>query len=501
VQQLQFANMSKSYAGVPALQDVTLDLQAGRVHALMGENGAGKSTLIKLVAGVVQADNAKITCDGEPVTLRTAADAHQAGYRIIHQELNVVPPVSVAENILIGRTLPRRFGFLVNWKMTRKLARDALAFLGANHIDVRAAASELSAGDKMLMKIASAFVTEDGVEPVLFILDEPTAALSGQEAEMLFVVIERLKKRGAAILYVSHRLDEVLSICDDVTVLRDGVHVSTMPVNETSKSDIIQDMTGRAVKDSYPARKTRETTNATVQLNEVNTAHLQDINFSLNAGEVLGIAGLEHAGQEHLMRLFLGLEQCKSGRALFDNKPLPASPPQAWSAGIAHIPRERRTQGLMLDMPIRSNIVLPHLKRYGVRASSRQETVHTVAMADRVKLKYNGPEQQVGTLSGGNQQKVVFARALFGNPKLLLLEDPTRGVDVGAKWDIYELVRELTANGCTVILASTDLPELLGMCDRILILQDGRQTHLLDRGTLTPAELVAHYYTAEPVAA
>jgi len=372
-----------------------------------------------------------------------------------------------------------------------------LEFLGANHIDVKAFAGSLPPGDKMLIKIAAALVTEEGAEAVLYVLDEPTAALTEQESEMLFTVIERLRDSGSAVLYVSHRMDEVLRICDHVTVLRDGKHVSTSPVADTSMDVLIRDMTGREVRAAYPPRNMTFGSNTVATLNGVRTPHLQNLNFELNEGEILGVAGLAEAGQSELLRLFMGLEPLLSGTGKYAGRSLPNSPADAWARHIAYIPRERRGDALMLDMPIRSNIVLPHLGRYGAKANKKTEAVDAAALASKVRLKYERLDQPVAQLSGGNQQKVVFARALFGNPQLLLLEEPTRGVDVGAKYDIYMLVRELSAKGCAVILTSTDLPEILGMCDRILVLQEGRQEHLLEAEHLTSANLLSYFYQSE----
>lgn len=494
--QLSISHMTKRFGATLALEDVSLTLTGGRIHALMGENGAGKSTLIKLLAGVTPADTMTVEIDGTGVEVRSATDAHSAGFRFIHQELNIVPQITVAENILLGRTLPRRFGFAVDWKAVRGLAYAALDLLGATDIDLNAMAGDLPPGDQMLIKIAAALVAEEGQAARLYVLDEPTAALTGEESEKLFAVIERLKNRGAAILYVSHRMDEVMALCDDITVLRDGRHVMTCPIAETSKPKIIKEMTGKDVADAYPARTSAvgETIVAKVK---GNSKKLRDLDFQIRAGEILGIAGLAEAGQTDLTRLFLGLDKMTSGSAQLLGAGLPKSPSQAWERGIAHIPRERRTEGLMLDMMIRSNIVLPHLT--GVSARSRTETRDAVAMGDKVRLKSDGPAQPVGQLSGGNQQKTVFARALMGNPKLLLLEDPTRGVDVGAKWEIYQLARDLSADGCAVILTSSDLPEVLGMCDRVLVMGNHRQTHNLD-AKMTPADLVAHFYEPESTA-
>ncbi|TKW68031.1 MAG: sugar ABC transporter ATP-binding protein [Paracoccus denitrificans] len=490
---LTFAQMSKSFGGVRALDDVTLRLRGGRVHALMGENGAGKSTLIKLIAGVTRADGLAVRLDGQAVPLNGADDAHRAGFRFIHQELNIVPQLSVAENILLSHAYPRRFGIVVDWPQVRARAQAALERLGAGHIDVKAPAGSLPVGERMLMKIAAALVS-DGAPPVLYVLDEPTAALTGAESEMLFKVIARLKAEGATVLYVSHRLDEVMAIADDVTVLRDGRHVSTRPIAETSKARIIEEMTGREVADVYPPRRGAIGPVPVLRLQGVATDDLTGLDFDLHPGEVLGVTGLAEAGQSRLLRMLVGQTRLHAGRAEFEGRPLPRSPAQAWSRGIAYIPRERRAEALMLGMPIRSNIVLPYLSGYGPISSRRRESRDAARLARDVRLKAAGMEQPVGQLSGGNQQKVVFARAVMGQPRLLLLDEPTRGVDVGAKHDIYDLVRGLAEQGCAVILTSTDLPEVIGMCDRVLVLQDGRQAHLMAQPGLSAARLLGAFY-------
>jgi ribose transport system ATP-binding protein len=499
MQSLTFKNMSKAYNGVPALLDVTLALTGGRVHALMGENGAGKSTLIKLIAGAVHADNLAVNKDGAEIPLRSAQDAQNADFRFIHQELNIVPQVSVAENILLGRRFPRRLGIAINWSAVRARAQAALTFLGANHIDVRMLAGDLSAGDQMLVKIAAALVTDPDTDHQadLYVLDEPTAALTGEESELLFNVIARLASTGAGVLYVSHRIDEVLRICDDVTVLRDGRHVSSGPVADTTKEQIIHQMTGRDVQDAYPPRVTAWSSDVTAALSNVATATLTNLNFEIHAGEILGIAGLSGAGQTELLEILMGLNPVQSGHAHFCEYALPQSPAQAWARGIAYLPKERRTEGLMLNMPIRSNIVAPHLGQYGVMAQKTRERSDAAAMSTKMRMKYDHIDQTVGQLSGGNQQKVLFARALHGNPKLLLLNEPTRGVDIGAKFDIYQTVRTLSADGGAVIITSSDLPEMLGMCDRILVLQNGEQTNLVTCEGLTSATLLSHFYASD----
>lgn len=499
MQTLTFTNVSKAYNAVPALRDVSLSLEGGRVHALMGENGAGKSTLIKLMAGVIPADSLHVEKDGKPLALTSAQDAQTAGFRFIHQELNIVPQVSVAENILLGRRFPRRFGLAVDWPEVNARAHAALAFLGADHIDVTALAGDLSAGDQMLIKIAAAFASDpaSNLQADLYVLDEPTAALTGEESEMLFAVIARLKLTGAAVLYVSHRIDEVLRLCDDITVLRDGAKVSETHMTATSKDQIIRDMTGRDVKDAYPPRLSAHGSDSVVHLRNVSTGHLSHLDFEVRTGEVLGVAGLSAAGQDQLLELFMGLDRVVSGQASFLGGLLPRSPSDAWSKGVAYLPKERRSEGLMLNMAIRANITAPHLGENGLFARRARERRVATLMSQKMRMKFDDIEQPVKELSGGNQQKVVFARALHGDPKLLLLNEPTRGVDVGAKFDIYSTVRKLSAQGCSIMLTSSDLPEMLGMCDRILVLRDGRQAADLACGTLTSAELLSHFYAPE----
>ncbi len=505
MQSLTFSDMSKAYGGVPALQGVTLTLEKHRIHALMGENGAGKSTLIKIIAGVIAADSVSVNKDGKQLPLSNAQDAYNAGFRFIHQELNVVPQISVAENILIGRNYPRRFGVAINWRSVHRIAQAALDFLGASHINVQTLVGSLPAGDKMLIKIAAALVAdgalaeggiaESGVDADLYVLDEPTAALTDAESEMLFKVLQRLKDKGAAILYVSHRLDEVVRISDDITILRDGKKVSSGEIASTNKEKIIKEMTGRGVADTYPSRMSDIGEKTVVNVSNVSTKNLSQLNFKLREGEILGVSGLAESGQTALLQLFMGMNPILTGSASFNGNDLPKNTSQAWANNVAYIPRERRSESLMLNMPVRSNIMLPHLGQYGLKSDKRGETEQTNLLAEKVKLKFDSPEQPVAQLSGGNQQKVVFARAICGNPRLLLLDEPTRGVDVGAKYDIYMLVRELSAQGCVVVLTSTDLPEVLGMCDRILVLHDGRQEHLLETTELSGAELLSYCYS------
>jgi ribose transport system ATP-binding protein len=494
---LEFLGLTKHYGAAPALDDVSLTLRGGSIRALMGENGAGKSTLIRLVAGVVPADRMEVRRDGAAIPLRSAADAARAGFRIIHQELNIVPQLSVAENVLLGHPAPRRLGAFIHWRRLEDRARTALDALGVTHIDPRAQAGDLPVGDRMLTRIASALVADGGAAPCLYVFDEPTAALTARESERLFTVIARLKAAGAAILYVSHRMDEVLRHCDEVTVLRDGRHVLTVPLAQTSRAGIIAAMTGRAVADGPPPRQTPAGTAIVLAAEGAATADLSGLTFALKAGEILGIAGLEDAGQTPLLRLILGQSRLRAGRLAVLDAALPRSPRAAWARGIAYVPRERRAEALMLGMGVRPNMLAPHTAAAGFLARRGREDRRTRDLAARVQLRYRDTAQPVAELSGGNQQKVVLARALAGSPKLLLLEEPTRGVDVGARAELHALIRQASAAGTAVLLASSDLPELIGLSDRILILQAGRQAALIPAAGLTPASLLDRIYAQD----
>lgn len=489
--EIALAGLTKRFGAATVLSDVALRLRGGRVHALMGENGAGKSTLIRVLAGVLQAEAVTLARDGQPLPLRSPRDAAAAGFRFIHQELNVVPQLSVAENVLLGHRLPRRLGVLVDWRGVNARAEAALAALGVTHIDVRRQMGDLGMGDRMLARIAAALVA-DGSRPVLYVMDEPTAALSAAEAERLFGVIARLTSEGAAVLYVSHRLPEVLRICHDVTVLRDGRVALAGPVAETGAAALIAAMTGRAAARAVPRARAPGAIVATAR--GLGTSALTGIDMTLHAGEVLGIAAPDDGSASALLGLFCGRGRVRAGRLEVLGRPAPSSPRAAWARGIAVIPRDRRAEGLALPMPVMANMLMAHLSQPFPRR--RSEEARARALAGAVSLRARGPWQAVAELSGGNQQKVLFARAIAGEPRLLLLDDPTRGVDIGARAEIHALIGQATARGCAVLVASTDLPELLDLSDRILVLRGGRQVALLPAAGLTAAGLLTEMQEA-----
>lgn len=488
---LVLTDVAKAYGPTLALRGVSLDLRGGEVHALMGENGAGKSTLIRLLAGLERADAGGVTLDAAPLRLTGPKAATAAGFRFLHQEVQVVPGLSVAENMHLAHCIPQRWG-LVDWARMRAAAAAALAELGIAEIDPRATMADLGPGDRMLARIAATLIADGGPEPWLYVLDEPTAALSHAEAERLFAVIGRLVGRGAAILYVSHRMDEVMRLADRVTVLRDGVTASVLDRAAMDRDRIIRDMTGRAVDALFPPRAA---TGGRVLLE---ADGLAGGSLALRAGEVVGLAGLAGAGRNALLKTLIGALP-RAGTVRLDGVAVPPGPTAAWAAGIAYVPRDRRAEGVMLGQGLGRTVSLPHLGLLD-RAGFLRHRAEARLVADSgaaVRLKARGPGQAVAELSGGNQQKVLFARALAGRPRVLLLDEPTRGVDVGAKADIYALVRRMAQAGAAVAVASSDLAELIGLCDRIVLVRDGRPGRALAAAGLSEATLLAAIYDGE----
>lgn len=493
---LSITGLVKSYGPTRALTGAALDLRGGEVHALMGENGAGKSTLIRILAGLEQPDAGTILLDGTPLPLGTPTAATAAGFRFLHQELQIVPALDVAENMHLARPYPRRLG-LVHWSALHRAAHQALTRLGVDHIPTDTLMASLGPGDQMLVRIAATLLPADPA-PWLYVLDEPTAALTDAESARLFTAIATLKAQGSAILYVSHRMDEVMALADRITILRDGAHIATRQRSETTRDQIIHDMTGRALSDLFPPRTKQPASPPILTLSNLHAPGLRGLSLDLSKGEILGIAGLSGSGRAALLRALIGALP-RTGTATLNGQPMPTTPTAAWAAGIAYIPRERRVEGVMPARALSETIALPHLSRLS-RAGfvSRTATATlTRRLSDEVRLKSTGPAQPVAELSGGNQQKVLFARAMAANPRLLLLDEPTRGVDVGAKFDIYTLIRAAAAQGTAVILVSSDLPELIGLSDRIAILTAGRITTTLPAEGLSEAALLAACYAKD----
>ncbi len=496
--QLSLHGVVKTYGQTRALDSAGLDLRGGEIHALMGENGAGKSTLIRILAGLELPDAGQITFDGAAVCLTSPAAAEGLGLRFLHQELQIVPALSVAENMHLAHPYPS-FGFgLVNWRALHAVTLAALDRLGVTHIDPTATMADLGPGDQMLTRIAATLIDTQGPRPWAYVLDEPTAALTGAEAERLFTALHTLRAAGLAILYVSHRMDEVLALSDRVTVLRDGRHVSTLMRDQVSRNQIIQDMTGRDFATLYPPANGEVGGAPLLDVRGLQSGLLRDIDFTLRAGEVLGLAGLSGSGRNHLLRALMGAVP-RQGQVLVKGHGLGQSPAAAWAAGLAYVPRERRAEGLMLHQPLADTVALPHIPALSTAGFVRRLWITRLVarLAQAVRLKAQSQAQVAAELSGGNQQKVLFARALAGPPVVLLLDEPTRGVDVGAKFDIYATIRGLTAQGVGVVMVSSDLPELIGLSDRIGILQGGRLTQIIPAEGLTEGALLALCYEKE----
>ena len=492
---LEISNLRKSFGGAVALRDASLTVNAGETLALMGENGAGKSTLIKILAGAVTPDGGQIRLEGRSAEFASPRDAYRRGLRFIHQELNVVPALSVAENVFLGRNYPSRLG-LVDWRALHSQTTACLAALGVEHISPATRVSRLSVGDRMLTKIAAAFLDDARTPAKLFIMDEPTAALAGEDSQRLFRVIGELKRRQCGIIYVSHRLDEVLAIADRITVLRDGESRVTMAAREATKSALIEAMTGRGNLESEALPTAPQRAEVVFSVSRLEAPGLRSVSFEVRAGEILGCVGLAGAGHEQLLRALVG--GAHSGEVAIGGVTRRLrEPADAWRHGLAIAPRERRAEGLLLMQDIATNVALPHLRRLarlGVFLNRRAERAQALAMGARVRLRSTGPRQKTRTLSGGNQQKVMFARAVAGAPRALLLDEPTRGVDVGAKFDIYALLRELAAAGAAIVAISSDHEEVLALCTHIAIFREGRLIDVLPNVGLTPRSLLVRCY-------
>ncbi|WP_027015432.1 sugar ABC transporter ATP-binding protein [Comamonas composti] len=488
---LELRHISKRFSGVSALDDVCFDVRPGEVHALMGENGAGKSTLIKIMSGVHQPDAGELWMSGRPVHFSSPGDAARNGIATVHQELLLFPDLSVAENIAMGSPLRRSFLGTIDWPFIRQRARSLLEDLQCSDLDVDVPVRALSVANRQRVEIARALAQE----PRVLIMDEPTAALSDADAQRLLDVVQRLRARGVAIIYVSHRMPEVYALADRITVLRDGRQVATLTAIGVQPNKLVALMVGRPVEQLYPQAhdSSRLPQVPRLELRGLCCGHrVRDLTFTLHAGEVIGIAGLIGAGRTELALTIFGITPATSGQLLVDGQPVSIrTPAQARDLGIAYVPEDRGQQGLIRSQGVRENFSLACLQQF-----ANAGFVSTVAEAkaaqqaiERFGIRTRGLEQPVRHLSGGNQQKLVLAKWLATRPGIVILDEPTRGIDVGAKAEIYAHIRRLAQEGLAIVLISSDLPEVLGMSDRILVMSAGRITASFDRQQAT-AELV-----------
>ena len=484
---LTLSGISKSFPGVRALNDVSLELYAGEVTALIGENGAGKSTLVKTMTGIYQPDAGEIRVGGKLVALPTAHSASAVGITAIHQETVLFDELTVAENIYLGHAPTNRFG-MIDWKTMRSEARKTLDAMAAG-IDPDIKLKELGIAKKHLVAVARAL----SIDAQVVIMDEPTAALSQKEIEELYVLIELLKADGKAILFISHKFDEIYRIADRFTVFRDGEQVGKGFIKDTSQSQIVQLMVGRAVENIFPPRHAAIGGTVLEATSLSHPTEFDDVSFTVRKGEILGFYGLVGAGRSEVMQAVFGMTQFSSGTLVLDGQAIaPRSPADAVGAGIVYVPEERGKQGVITGEPIFKNVSLPSLGKTSKHGFLRMAEEFALARTytERLDLRASSLSQNVSTLSGGNQQKVVIAKWLATLPKVIILDEPTKGIDIGSKAAVHEFMSELVAQGLSVIMVSSELPEVLGMSDRIVVMREGRVVDTLKNDGLKPETLV-----------
>jgi rhamnose transport system ATP-binding protein len=489
---LSLTGASKTFGPVIALADGTIDIRPGEIHALVGENGAGKSTLVKILAGVHQPDGGEFLVAGEPVSFRTPADSKAAGISVIYQEPTLFPDLTVAENIFIGRQ-PRNRAGLINRAEMRRQARALFERLGVP-IDPDRVAEGLSIADQQIIEIAKAI----SLDAKVLVMDEPTAALSGVEVDRLFGVARSLRERGAGILFISHRFEEVFALCDRITVMRDGRYISTHVTAEVTVDAIVREMVGRSIDALFP-KSEAPIGDTVLKVEGLGRAGVfRGIDFEVKAGEIVALSGLVGAGRTEVARAVFGIDKYDEGTVTLGGKALkPHSPQAAIDAGIGFVPEDRRKQGLVMDLSVAKNATLTlrkQLAKFGL-INGRTERRVAEDWSKRLQVKTGSQDYAVSTLSGGNQQKVVIAKWLATEPKLLIVDEPTRGIDVGTKSEVHRLISDLAGRGIAILMISSELPEVLGMADRVLVMHEGRITAEIPRERAT-AERVMHAATA-----
>lgn len=493
------SDVRKRYGGAVALDGVSFDLRPGEIHALVGENGAGKSTLIKILTGIVARDEGAIQLFGEPYTPSAPSDAKRLGIQVVHQEFSLLPHLSIAENICFEDIPRNRLGW-IDYRALYSRSRAALAAVGLSDIDVRRPVEQLGVAHQQLVEIARALMSESRI----LILDEPTATLTERETKRLFEIVLRLKSEGVAIVFVSHHFNEIFSICDRATVLRNGKSVLTVPIAQTTPEDLVSNMVGRQLAAAM-AHSHEETSSGHVALalddwRPAALSRSRGLSLSVGYGEVVGIAGLVGSGRTELLRSIFAVDPVIGGDMRRDGKKRKyRSPKDAIADGIGFVTEDRKTEGLILDMPIASNISLACLQSVSRLKflKGESERALTTTIGEEVRLKYGRSTDPASTLSGGNQQKVVLAKWLATKPQILLLDEPTRGIDVGAKAEIYALLRKLAQQGLALIIVSSELPELMTLCDRILVMSKQNLAGKLARKDFSEERILQLAYAEE----
>ena len=483
---LTLKNITKEFPGVKALDDVTINIERGTIHGLVGENGAGKSTLIKVLAGIYQPNKGEIILDGKPCRFNSPIEARRAGISVVHQEIKLAEPLSVAENMFLGNVQLKNG--LVDWKGMRRRAREIVEDLGMD-IDINAQVSSLTVAKKQIVEIMHAINNNSRI----LIIDEPSAVLTDRELEVMFRIVKQLRDEGITIIYISHRLDEIFGLCSNVSVLRDGCHIDTIPVASVDRQGLINMMVGREMGQEYP-KEVGNVGGTILEVKNLSRGILQDISFEVKSGEVFGISGLVGAGRTELARAILGIDKPESGEVYVRGKKVHYRTfADAIRDGLGLIPEDRKLQGLVQIMSVKRNTTLVNMKRVlraGVISSSLEEKL-SKEYADKLHVVTPSMETEVQYLSGGNQQKVVIAKWLFQNSEILFLDEPTRGIDVGAKAEIYRLINRMAKEGKTIIMISSEMPELLGMCDRIMVMHEGHKMGELNAAEATQEKIMA----------
>lgn len=493
---LRLDGIVKSFPGVRALRGVSFDVRPGEVHALLGENGAGKSTLIKVMSGVHAQDEGSLHVDGRPVRFASPQEAQDAGIAAIYQELLLFPELSVAENVFMGHA-PRLSWGGIDWTAMRERTAEILASLDIHDLDPDAPVGALSVGNRQRVEIAKAL----SMNARVLIMDEPTAALTEADVERLFGIVRRLRERGVGIIYISHRLVEIFDLADRVTVLRDGAYVGTHDVKDVTEPELISMMVGRTIDQLYPHRQPDPGATLLEAKSVAFPGTVAEASLTLRAGEIVGLAGLVGSGRSELAQILFGVTPAASGQILVDGKPVTIkSPADAKRHGIAYVPEDRGTQGLIRAMRIRENASLAILNDIARFFFVNRKGEEDLARHDieRFKIRASSMEQVVGKLSGGNQQKVVLSKWLATNPRILILDEPTRGIDVGAKAEIHRIMSELAAQGMAVLMISSELPEVLGMSDRVLVMREGRIVAGFDRAEASQERIAGAMMRVEP---
>lgn len=484
---IEMKNIHKAFGANRVLTGVDFDLRTGEVHALMGENGAGKSTLMNILTGLHRLDEGTIVIDGQETYFGNPKEAEEKGVAFIHQELNIWPEMTVLENLFIGKEMTSRFGFL-NTKQMKALAKAQFDQLSVS-VPLTQEAGECSVGQQQMIEIAKALMTDAKV----IIMDEPTAALTEREITKLFEVITSLKQQGVSIVYISHRMEEIFAICDRITVMRDGKTVDTKAIVDTRFDEVVRKMVGRELTERYPARNPSPGEVVLEVKNLSAKGRFENVSFSVHAGEIVGVSGLMGAGRTEIMRAIFGLDPLDSGEIWMRGKKVTIrKPTDAVKHGIGFITEDRKDEGLVLDFSVRENMALTNLFSFShngfISGNKEREFVNT--LVQRLQIKTHTTETAARNLSGGNQQKVVIAKWIGIGPSLLILDEPTRGVDIGAKREIYQLMNELTERGVAIIMVSSELPEVLGMSDRILVVHEGKITGEVDGSAATQEHIM-----------